>query len=1257
MKGALLICLLAFTGLVAAGWTTISTDSASSVYYSHPASLSSLVCLLNNDTSGGKILSDLSSTTIAVLPQTSLFNSNAWCYLNENEPYLDFNGHTQCLFVAEESSQIEGGMGDMPDDPLPTEPEIIEDGPNPLQTFNDGNISWTSHKYAICDLDGSCYIDFNVSVVNNETAVRFVPGSDFELSSDLQISNIQVISAIETPIYTPMFGLVPYNYTCNGSVGTCIDNLSSLCCYYNGTIVFDNSYESYNESTQTFTYLDDGYIGVSEEYRTDYKLSFDADYIGPGDISQYRAVFNTRPGTSGEFDIHLTANSAPIIVLPTDKDGRLLPLYHYDAYFINPLESNYDPWFNTTWKYRQAIKIKSTTANYTNMQVRLYLNTTRVGAHFNWTAACSDLRFTQSDGSTLIDHWVESCDSGGKTAYVWVEAPTLTLNTNVTYYMYYNKSGTTTSTSSGYNTFLFFEPWNNAALNTTNWNYVSQAPTYSINAATNLINFTDSNAPAGGVYSKAITFPATWRMEALTGTGGFYQYGKADTATNAEIQPVGIVHGNWSTSDWCVGCSAFSDDSGSNSNICWYAAVGGVNDWGTSCTAAGSLTDYWLITKYVNGSINVDQSGVTRHSEANSETPTSVLMGTYRSPANSYGTTKVGAFKIRQYASTAPTPYYGSEEGSAVCGNSIVETGEQCDDGNTNNGDCCSSTCQYESAATVCRAAAGVCDTQELCDGAGTCPADAFNASTTVCRANAGICDKPENCTGSTASCPADAYNSTSICRASAGICDTAETCPGTGINCPADVFNATTDICNPGDGTCWLDANCTGTGASCPARLANSTVTTITWNWADINSSINVTYTSPEIQLNRDATCVFHLAATPYINLTMADTINWTLTGMAEANYTPTYADCTDVCGDYVNSTEAWLDVDLTAPTMSYNWTDRNSIINVNGTYLCINASELVRCDLHFNGTTVANATYSTNVCWNRTAISEGNHTNIYASCNDSAGNVGLPTATSWLYIDTVAPNFTWTWADINSSTNSYATTITGTSNESVNCSLYHNNVIDATTTYGAAITFSVTSLGHVNNTYFIICDDIAGNPVNSTKAWWYTLATSGGAGGSGGGGIMGETTLSLDPIEALPMNNIQEDGYALFRVNVINNGSIFMGYTTFYSNNKYLMPCYTVNKSDINREYARGAYALDIRCNIKSLNGTAYGSKVCVRNVGTNEQACGNLTADTNIRTPTGASSFFQDNPAIVLIIMLSIFTTLFMRRRGQPKGNRIQ
>jgi cysteine-rich repeat protein len=57
---------------------------------------------------------------------------------------------------------------------------------------------------------------------------------------------------------------------------------------------------------------------------------------------------------------------------------------------------------------------------------------------------------------------------------------------------------------------------------------------------------------------------------------------------------------------------------------------------------------------------------------------------------------------------------------SSVCGNSVIESGEQCDDGNTANGDCCSSTCQYEGGGSPCDDAT-VCNGNETCDGAGSC--------------------------------------------------------------------------------------------------------------------------------------------------------------------------------------------------------------------------------------------------------------------------------------------------------------------------------------------------------------------------------------------------------------------------------------------------------------------------------------------------------------------------------------------------------
>lgn len=77
----------------------------------------------------------------------------------------------------------------------------------------------------------------------------------------------------------------------------------------------------------------------------------------------------------------------------------------------------------------------------------------------------------------------------------------------------------------------------------------------------------------------------------------------------------------------------------------------------------------------------------------------------------------------------------------SVCGNNVLDAGEQCDDVNTGDGDSCSATCSFESAATVCRASAGTCDVAEACTGSDpACPPDsgAIDRLTSVLRGRSG---------------------------------------------------------------------------------------------------------------------------------------------------------------------------------------------------------------------------------------------------------------------------------------------------------------------------------------------------------------------------------------------------------------------------------------------------------------------------------------------------------------------------------------
>src|SRR5205809_407102 len=186
----------------------------------------------------------------------------------------------------------------------------------------------------------------------------------------------------------------------------------------------------------------------------------------------------------------------------------------------------------------------------------------------------------------------------------------------------------------------------------------------------------------------------------------------------------------------------------------------------------------------------------------------------------------------------------------STCGDGTLDPGEQCDDGNNLNADCCSASCTIEPAGTVCRPAAGVCDVAETCNGTSpTCPADVFVSAATQCRAAVGECDVAEFCPGNGPNCPADAKqpsgtactddgnpctadtcdgtndacqhpagNAGAVCRASAGVCDPAESCDGVSTSCPADAFASGATQCRASGGECDVAEFCPGNGPNCPA-------------------------------------------------------------------------------------------------------------------------------------------------------------------------------------------------------------------------------------------------------------------------------------------------------------------------------------------------------------------------------------------------------------------------------------------------------
>jgi cysteine-rich repeat protein len=79
------------------------------------------------------------------------------------------------------------------------------------------------------------------------------------------------------------------------------------------------------------------------------------------------------------------------------------------------------------------------------------------------------------------------------------------------------------------------------------------------------------------------------------------------------------------------------------------------------------------------------------------------------------------------------------------CSNGVVEGSEQCDDGNAQNGDCCSSTCHYEEPSSPCASDGNQC-TADRCNGLGTCQHVAVSDGTTCNDGN--LCTEPDTCVG-----------------------------------------------------------------------------------------------------------------------------------------------------------------------------------------------------------------------------------------------------------------------------------------------------------------------------------------------------------------------------------------------------------------------------------------------------------------------------------------------------------------------------
>ena len=93
------------------------------------------------------------------------------------------------------------------------------------------------------------------------------------------------------------------------------------------------------------------------------------------------------------------------------------------------------------------------------------------------------------------------------------------------------------------------------------------------------------------------------------------------------------------------------------------------------------------------------------------------------------------------------------------CGDGALQGAETCDDGNREDGDCCSSTCTFEAAGSAC-SDGDLCTQSDACDGAGACASEPV-----VCMDETAECHAPAACDPGTGACASAPLPDGSACE------------------------------------------------------------------------------------------------------------------------------------------------------------------------------------------------------------------------------------------------------------------------------------------------------------------------------------------------------------------------------------------------------------------------------------------------------------------------------------------------------------
>jgi hypothetical protein len=313
----------------------------------------------------------------------------------------------------------------------------------------------------------------------------------------------------------------------------------------------------------------------------------------------------------------------------------------------NVVQSN---WYDFSWLYREPITINNTGTAQTNYQIQLNLNLSSLISSSHMLANGNDIRFTSSDGQTLLNYWIESI-STPSAALIWVKLPSIPVGSPaVTIYMYYGNSGAAAA-SSGDNTFIFFDDFETYPF--TKWT-ASTTP----NTGT-MTQISSSPTPDHGSYCAKITRTGGTFTETATFTSSptvaivEYSAGAAQTNQTWQMQVLSSTSAIGPSLEFTTGGKLRYNSNSQFSTDYVYTATTWYHFKEDNVNATTGNYNYYL---YINGSA-VRPAATAYTPFSTNITNINKIMFSSGNNSSMY----VDIIKVRVYAATATAPTLGTQ--------------------------------------------------------------------------------------------------------------------------------------------------------------------------------------------------------------------------------------------------------------------------------------------------------------------------------------------------------------------------------------------------------------------------------------------------------------------------------------------------------------------------------------------------------------------------------------------------------------------